>query len=114
MMALIASAVASGLVGAPTLAAQGGAEFTPDEAARITAGQLVTRPQHVRRNGMNLIGGSSWRVIDAPPEVVWRALHDFERYPKMMPQVIEARALASTGDERVIYVRNGHWPELSR
>lgn len=108
--ALIALECALGLLPVSMLAAQGGAAFTPDEIARLEAGKLVTRPTRVHRDGMSLIGGSSWRVIDAPPELVWRALHDFEHYPNMMPQVIEARPLANSGDERSLYIRNGRWP----
>lgn len=107
-IALIALLAASVVTPAPARA-ESSAAFTAEEAAQLAAGKLVKRPKHVR-NGANLIGGTSWRVIDAPRETVWRALHDFGRYPEMMPQVVEARALPATGAERDVYVRNGHWP----
>jgi hypothetical protein len=105
LVALLAAA----MITSARAVAAGGAAFTAEEAAQLAAGKLVKRPKHVR-NGMNLIGGTSWRVIEAPRETIWRALHDFGRYPKMMPQVIEARALPATGAERDVYVRNGRWP----
>ena len=43
------------------------------------------------------MGGSSWQVIDAAPDAVWRALLDTSHYHKMMPQVLEARVVAQAG-----------------
>jgi ribosome-associated toxin RatA of RatAB toxin-antitoxin module len=92
-------------------ARDGGAEtFTAEETSRLAEGKLVTRPLRVRRGGVELIGGSSWQVIEAEPEIVWRALHDASRYPKMLPGVKEARVVAEGPDVRTVHVRQGAWP----
>jgi ribosome-associated toxin RatA of RatAB toxin-antitoxin module len=56
---------------------------------------------------MHLLGGSSWQVIDATPEVVWAALLDTQYYPRMMPQVLEARLVESRDSQRTVYMRQG-------
>lgn len=86
--------------------------LTERERQRLAAGELITRPLHMRRGDLDLIGGSSWQVIDAPPLVVWRALQDTERYSKMLPGVKRANLVAQQGSERCVYLRQGAWPFL--
>ena len=59
------------------------------------------------QGGLRLMGGSSWQVIAASPEVVWRALLDTPRYTRMMPQVIEARLVGTRDNERTVFMRQG-------
>lgn len=94
-----------------------GASFSDDEWRKLEAGELVARRQTSRRDGLELIGGSSWQVIDAPPDAVFRALLDTGHYTRMMPQVLEAKLVAERGaassasagttSERTVFVRQG-------
>jgi hypothetical protein len=59
------------------------------------------------RGGIRLLGGSSWQLINATPDVVWRALLDTPHYPRMMPQVIEARLVQSDEGQRTVFMRQG-------
>ena len=81
--------------------------FTRDEWRRLAAGQLVLRPAVQKKGGLRLMGGSSWQVIDAPPQMVWRALLDTAHYGKMMPQVLEARLVRARENVRTVFVRQG-------
>jgi ribosome-associated toxin RatA of RatAB toxin-antitoxin module len=85
----------------------GGSAFSDDEWRKLEAGELVARKQSTKRNGLELMGGSSWQVIDAPPDIVFSALLDTHRYPKMMPQVLEAKLVATRESERTVFVRQG-------
>jgi ribosome-associated toxin RatA of RatAB toxin-antitoxin module len=98
LLGLIASGAAAGI---------GGSAFSEEEWRKLEAGELVARKQTTRRNGLELMGGSSWQVIDAAPDVVFSALLDTNRYPRMMPQVIEAKLVASKDSERTVFVRQG-------
>jgi len=40
-------------------------------------------------------------VIDAPPQVVWDTLVDFESYPQWMPQVVDCTPIAGEDGQRV-------------
>lgn len=81
--------------------------FTAEEWKRLDAGQLVLRPTSRMQGELRLMGGSSWQVIDAAPEVVWRALLDTPRYHRMMPQVLEARLVRAQDNQRTVYLRQG-------
>jgi len=98
LVAALASSAAAGI---------GGSAFSDDEWRKLEAGELVSRKQSSRRGGLELLGGSSWQVIDAAPEIVFSALLDTHRYPRMMPQVLEAKLVASRDSERTVFVRQG-------
>lgn len=112
LLRAVAIAICTLLIGFSTgnAVAQDQQGFTDEETQSLAAGKLVTRPLRIRRGSLDLIGGSSWQVIDATPEVVWRALHDADRYTKMLPGVKEARMVAQQGGERHVYIRQGAWP----
>ena len=84
-----------------------GGSFTPEEWRKLDAGQTVIRPATRKQNGLQLMGGSSWQVIDAAPSKVWRALLDTSRYHKMMPEVLEARLVRDAANERTVFMRQG-------
>ncbi len=88
----------------------GGTDFTADERAQLAKGELVTRPLRRATAGLDLIGGSSWQVIDADVDVVWRALQDTPRYTRLLPRVLEARVVESHEGERDVYIHQGKWP----
>jgi ribosome-associated toxin RatA of RatAB toxin-antitoxin module len=81
--------------------------LTGAELARLGRGELVVRPAAERRGRLDLMGGTSWQVIDARPEVVWSAILDTQHYRKMLPRVLEARVVTHAGDERTVFVRQG-------
>jgi Polyketide cyclase / dehydrase and lipid transport len=97
-----------GLPGISTVhAGVNSSNFTAEEWKRLDAGQLVLRPVSRTQGRQRLMGGSSWQVIDAPPEVVWRALLDTPRYNRMMPQVLEARVVRAADNQRTVFLRQG-------
>lgn len=95
------------LVGGHADASQGTDELTREELVLLRRGELVTRPVTEQRGRLELMGGTSWQVIDARPDVVWRALLDTKHYRRMLPRVLEARVVETAGDIRTIYMRQG-------
>jgi hypothetical protein len=81
--------------------------FTPDEWRKLDAGQLVLRPSSRSKGSLRLMGGSSWQVINASPDKVWRALLDTPRYGRMMPRVLEARLVHTSNNVRTVFMRQG-------
>jgi hypothetical protein len=81
--------------------------LTREELGRLNAGQLVLRPATRMHDGVKLMGGSSWQLINASPDVVWRALLDTPHYPRMMPRVLEARLVRVQADQRTVFMRQG-------
>jgi len=108
MLGALAVLFSLGLTSAPTVqAGVDNTSFTRDEWKRLSAGQLVSRRATRFSGGSRLMGGSSWQVIDAPPNVVWQALLDTPRYRKMMPRVLEARLVRARDNVRTVFMRQG-------
>lgn len=109
MLARTGIVVAFSLV---VLALSGGAaagsegSLAPFELARLDRGELVQRWTTDQRGGFRLMGGSSWQVINAAPEVVWAALLDTRRYPRFVPQLSEARLVQDTGTTRTVLMKH--------
>jgi hypothetical protein len=82
-------------------------KLTADEQRRLHEGELVERRTTRAHGALRLIGGSSFQVIDASPEVVWRAVLDTPYYKRTLPQVTEARVIEDHGATRKIFVRHG-------
>lgn len=78
--------------------------FSSDERARLSAGELVTRPVSEQRGDLRLIGGTSWQVIAAPPDVVYRAMRDTAHYHQLLPTVSRALLVSDHGAlRRVVF-----------
>jgi hypothetical protein len=102
-------AVALGLATA-AFAGTGNRDFSSEERASLAAGGLVSRPLLERRGSLELMGGTSYQVIDAPLRVVWSALLDTQYYHRMMPRVLEARLIDERAAQRTVFMRQGAGP----
>jgi hypothetical protein len=78
----------------------------PLELARLERGELVQRAATEQRGGLRLMGGSSWQVIDAAPDVVWTALLDTPHYPRFLPQLADARIVQDGGQTRTVFMQH--------
>lgn len=81
-------------------------EFSSQEEAELRAGKLVVRPQTINRRGVQMLGGMSWQMIDAPPSAVWRVLTDPHEYAKFLPAVEEVRLMAASGMSQTLFVQH--------
>jgi hypothetical protein len=82
-------------------------QLSAAELQRLGEGELVERRLFREQGELRLMGGTSWQVIDAVPEVVWQALLDTPYYDRMLPQVAEARVITDAGRNRTLFVRHG-------
>ena len=108
---------AASLLTAVAYAGNGGSrELSQEERASLDKGALVQRPRVERRGSLDLMGGTSYQVIDAPLKVVWNALLDTDHYHRMMPRVLEAKVVgdgsqvSSDSRERTVFMRQGAGP----
>ena len=96
------------LSAAPVIAAADREDgLTLSERKQLERGELVQRAVRETRGKLDLLGGTSWQVIDAPADRVWRALLDVPRYPRMLPRVLEARVVNDVDGTRTVFVRQG-------
>lgn len=90
--------------------AQGGGTFTAAERQRLSRGELVVRRESQVRGELRLIGGTSWQVVDAPPDAVWEAVTDTDDYTRFLPRVVESRVVRRRDAQRLVYLRHAQGP----
>jgi hypothetical protein len=102
----------SGLFPVGVVEAQSAAPFTASETRRLRRGRLVTRPEEQRRGDLLLVGGTSFRIVDHPPDVVWRAVQDSRAYRYYLPEVhrVSVVSRGTSGRGRVIRVLHKRGP----
>src|SRR5262245_42406416 len=84
--------------------------FSSDELAQLRSGQLVKRASSEHRGTLQLMGGSSWQLIDAPPDAVYRALLDTAKYNRMLPAVTASKLVNEQAGARVIRLEHKRGP----
>lgn len=84
--------------------------FSEEERKRLANGELVVRKVEERRATARLIGGSSWQVIKAPPESVFRALLDTGHYHRSLPTVSGAELVSEHDDLRRVVLEHKKGP----
>jgi ribosome-associated toxin RatA of RatAB toxin-antitoxin module len=82
-------------------------EFTPKEIARLNEGRSVTKPLPTsRRDGF--YGGTGWAIVNAPVEVVWEAIQDWDSYHEIFPHTVAVRELSRKNDRLLVRLALGH------
>jgi hypothetical protein len=84
--------------------------FSEAEKSKLAAGQLVVRRVAEEKNGLRLIGGSSWQLIKASPEAVFRALLDTQHYNHMLPTVSRAQLISESATLRRVKLEHKKGP----
>lgn len=91
---------------APRLPAQ--ARFSAGERDALGDGRMVSRPLRFDQQGGSYVGGVSYQVVDARPEMVLAALSDVANWPEALPKTKSARLVDSAnGVSRVELVQGG-------
>lgn len=98
LLALAASAVAQE-------STQG---FSPDERARLLAGELVARPITRREGAYHLVGGVSWQIVRAPVDEVWEVVLNTAIYPRLIPSLDEIEVIEEREDLRVVRMHHSY------
>jgi hypothetical protein len=76
--------------------ASAGRAFTIREHEALVAGNMVSRPFSFDDAGGHYVGGVSYQVVDARPELVLAALSDVTNWPEALPRTKSAQLLSST------------------
>ena len=84
--------------------------WTTEERADVDAGELAIRRHEERRGDLALVGGSSWRTINAPVSQAWLAVRDVARYQHMLPLVESARRISGDEHDGVYLMRHRQGP----
>jgi hypothetical protein len=71
--------------------------LTRGERRALEAGAMVERPMRFETGAGRYVGGISYQIIDARPEVVLSALSDVTNWPEALPRTKSARLLSAEG-----------------
>ena len=82
-------------------------DFSQDEIRRLSEGKAVIKPlPKSRQNGF--YGGAGFSLVDAPIDVVWKALEDWKAYPEIFPKTIGAQEISRKDGRSLIKVQLGY------
>ena len=81
--------------------------FTEKELENLQAGKTVKKPLSTSRQ-KGFYGGTGFAIIDAPPEVIWAAIQDWNSYPEIFPRTVSTKKVAHKGDKSLIHMELGY------
>jgi len=82
-------------------------EFSDKEKARLAAGKTVKKP--MKKAGKNgVYGGSAYTVIDAPADLIWAAIEDWDAYKKIYPKTVSVKEVSRKGNKSLVRMEQGH------
>lgn len=85
------------------------ATLTAQDREKLLGGSMVSRPLRFEHEGGRYVGGVSYQVVDARPELVLAALSDVANWPHALPKTKSARLVDSVdGLARVELVQGSH------
>jgi hypothetical protein len=91
---------------APALPALKVPALSARDRAALGLGKMVSRPLRFAQGGGQYVGGVSYQLVDARPDVVLSALSDVTNWPDALPRTKSARLLDSeAGVSRVELVQ---------
>lgn len=107
---LVVGTAAGGMASAGSAGRSDASEaLSAQERSALVAGRLIVRPRTERRGDLRLLGGTSFQVVNLPPDRVFRALQDPNHLWRMLPSARESR-IARGGPNPVLYVRHALGP----
>jgi hypothetical protein len=83
------------------------APLSPEEVARLAAGEVVRVPLDLDLPQGSYFGGLSYAVVRAPVAEVTAVLNDPSTYTSILPKTLESRVLRSGERDRQVYLRHG-------
>ncbi len=84
------------------------APFTAAERRAIQAHRFVSRPVTRERDGFHYLGGTSWQLVDASPDEVWRVVGDPTTYPRLIPSLTDVRVVREEEGRRLVRMAHRH------
>ncbi len=82
--------------------------LTPPERRRLDRGEMVVRPMAFQHADGRYVGGVSYQVVDARPEVVLTALSDVANWPEALPRTKSAQLLGSANGVSRVEIVHGN------
>lgn len=83
------------------------AKLAPEDAARLSRGEVVRFPLDIELAKGDYFGGVSYAVIGAAPSEVMAALTDPSAYTSILPLTLESRIVGTVGQDKQVFFKQG-------
>ena len=81
--------------------------FNKTEKDKLSAGKTVKKP--LPKSGeKGFYGGTGYTIIDAPVDVIWAAIEDWNAYPKIFPKTVSVKEVSRKGSKSLVHMKMGH------
>ncbi len=80
--------------------------FSDEEISKLAAGEMITRT-HPSSGKDSLVGGTSFVLIGAPPQIVWQQFNRIDTWNQVYPYTYESRAIARKDNAVAVKLRVG-------
>ncbi len=84
-----------------------GVKLTSDEIRKLSQGKLVIHPMKGSRKN-SVIAGTSFALINAPPDIVSRAFQDLSAWPSIFHNTDSVRLVKVRGNKRTVKMTLGN------
>jgi len=82
-------------------------DFSEKEKAQLAAGKTVKKAMaKAGKNGV--YGGSAYTLIDAPADLIWAAIEDWDSYRKVYPKTVSVKEVSRKGNKSLVRIEQGH------
>ena len=82
-------------------------QLSPVEAARLGAGESVSRVQSLDRDGRHYVGGIAYSIVDAPADDVALLLTRVEGWSRIVPKTRSAQRVGQIAGDTLIEITHG-------
>ncbi len=82
-------------------------DFTEKEMTQLKDGKPVFRPLPTSRNN-GFYGGTGFAIINAPMDVIWKAIQDWSSYPEAYPNTVRVEEVSRKENRHLVKMELGH------
>ncbi|MCP4599696.1 MAG: hypothetical protein GY847_04015 [Proteobacteria bacterium] len=82
-------------------------DFSKNDLERLEIGKTVKKPLAKSGQG-GFFGGTGWALVDAPADIVWAALQDWDAYPDVFPRTVSTKELYRTKEHSLVHMELGY------
>lgn len=82
-------------------------DFSSRDLERLAAGKTVKKPLEKSCTG-GFYGGTGWALIDAPADVIWKAISDWDSYPQFFPRTVATEQIVRNDSNSTIRMTIGY------
>jgi hypothetical protein len=81
--------------------------LSPAETSRLMSGEAVSRAQRLELGQRRYVGGVTYQIVDAPPQMLERVFDDVSTWRRFLPKAREASVVGRSGGDALVAITHG-------